>query len=184
MLLDEPRDTIAELSVVTRGHQLPGDPSALETFFVGMRVAQALEVTHREIAIRLGGLAESQMYCSVLLHEAMRAAVAAARRRTNVSDRVRPDCVTCRCFSVAEDLIRRAIRGNGLTSVEQVACYTRAGAGCGLCADGITSILSSMRREPNEGASASYVGAPTVSPANDEPYDRTLREQERFSNAR
>jgi len=160
-------DKISELRVVTRGHQLPGDPSALETLFVGMNIAQALAVTHREIAIRLGGLPESQMYCSVLLHEALRSAVAAARGQAQ-SERVRPPCVTCRCFSVAEDLIRRAVRVNALTSVEQVACYTRAGSGCGLCADGISSILSSVRRERYQGSNPTYAGPPNISPANDE----------------
>lgn len=142
-LLLEPDGTIAELGVSARGHQLPGDPSALVAWFVGMSTTQALAVTHREISERLGGLPESKMYCSVLLHEALRAAVS----QDDQHDAGERSGVTCRCFTVAEDLIRRAVRGNGLTSLEQVAGYTCAGAGCGLCAEGIASILSSVSHE-------------------------------------
>jgi NifU-like protein len=158
-------DTLAELRVITQGHQLPGDPLALVTFFVGMSTAQALAVTHREIAIRLGGLPESKMYCSVLLHEALCLAIADATAEPRAKQRSCQACVTCRCFTVGEDLIRRAVRLNGLTSLEQVAGYTRAGAGCGLCADGIASILSSltpeMRHEPHD-ATSSVVAAATT----------------------
>jgi NifU-like protein len=168
LLLEGPHDTISELGVVTRGQRLPGNPSELVTLFVGMSVAQALEVTHREIAIRLGGLPESQMYCSVLLHEALRAAVASTRQGPDASDRNHRPCVTCRCFSVAEDLIQRAVRLNGLTRLDEVACFTRAGSGCGLCVDAIAAILSSARRDPYHGHGATYLGPATATPANDE----------------
>jgi NifU-like protein len=155
---------ITELSIATRGHQLPGDPDALTTLFVGLSAEQALEVTHREIAIRLGGLPESKMYCSVLLHEALRAAVADAGLRSSLNEPHRRPCVTCRCFTVAEDLIRRAVRVNGLTSLEQVACYTRAGSGCGLCAEGIASILSALQceAEPSHGPSSTVCCLPAA----------------------
>jgi NifU-like protein len=143
VVLEEQREIISELSVVTRGNQLPGDPTGLQTLFVGLTTQQALEVTHREIAARLGGLPESKMYCSVLLHEALRSAVAHACQHEDPPERARRPCVTCRCFTVAEDLIRRAVSLNRLTSLEQVASYTRAGSGCGLCLDGIATILAS-----------------------------------------
>lgn len=147
LLLEEHSEVISEVSVVTRGHELPGDPTGLEALFVGLTSQQALEVTHREIAVRLGGLPESKMYCSVLLHEALRSAVAHACQREEPPERARRPCVTCRCFTVAEDLIRRAVRLNRLTSLEQVASYTRAGTGCGLCTDGIATILATAGGE-------------------------------------
>lgn len=169
LLLEGADDAIAELSVVTRGHSLPGDAAALVTLFVGMSASQALEVTHQEIAVRLGGLPESKMYCCVLLHEALCSALADARRLPSAQAR-RP-CVTCRCFTVAEDLIRRTVERNGLTSLEQVARYTRAGAGCGLCADGISSILSSVIGDTESGrgrCATTCVAATAAAPANDE----------------
>jgi NifU-like protein len=147
LTLEEHTEVISELSVETRGHQLPGDPTGLEALFVGLTVQQALEVSHREIAHRLGGLPESKMYCSVLLHEALRSAVGSACQREDMGERPHRPCVTCRCFTVAEDLIRRAVRVNRLTSLEQVAGYTRAGSGCGLCTDGIATILASANGE-------------------------------------
>jgi NifU-like protein len=142
VVLEGAANVITELVVNAGGHDLPGDSSALPALFVGKDAPKALAVTHREIAHKLGGLPESKMYCSVLVHEALRAAVAGVCAEQTAEGQGCQAGVACRCFTVAEDMIQRTIRANGLTSVEQVTCYTRAGAGCGLCAANLASILS------------------------------------------
>jgi len=106
------------------------------------------------------------MYCSVLVHEALRAAVADVCAEQTAEGRTCQAGVACRCFAVAEDLIRRTIRANGLTSVEQVTCYTKAGAGCGLCAGDLASILSAATGSPNPSRNGAEApgGAPTFCP--------------------
>lgn len=141
VVLEGATNVITELVVHAGGHDLPGDSSALPALFVGKDAPKALQVTHREIAHKLGDLPESKMYCSVLVHEALRAAVAGVCAEQTAEGRG-CQAVACRCFTVAEDMIQRTIRANGLTSVEQVTCYTRAGAGCGLCAANLASLLS------------------------------------------
>ena len=52
--------------------------------------------------------------------------------------------IVCHCFSVTEGEIRKVIRENHLTTVEQVTHFTKAGGGCGGCRDDIQAILDDM----------------------------------------
>jgi NifU-like protein len=52
--------------------------------------------------------------------------------------------LVCKCFAVTEEQIVKAIRENGLTSVEEVTNYTKAGGGCGDCHEDIAGILEAV----------------------------------------
>jgi len=54
----------------------------------------------------------------------------------------------CVCFGITEDAIERAIRENGLTTVEEVTNYTKAGGGCGGCVEDIEAILKRVVGTP------------------------------------
>jgi len=58
------------------------------------------------------------------------------------------DNIICRCYVVAEDVIRKAIADHQLKQVEEVTAVTRAGGGCSSCWDDIQGILSSVWGKP------------------------------------
>ena len=62
--------------------------------------------------------------------------------------RLPADNIICRCYVVAEDVIRKAISDHQLKQVEEVTAVTRAGGGCSSCWDDIQGILNSVWGKP------------------------------------
>ena len=58
------------------------------------------------------------------------------------------DNLICRCYVVAEDVIRKAIADHQLRQVEEVTAVTHAGGGCSSCWDDIQAILSDVWGKP------------------------------------
>jgi NifU-like protein len=52
--------------------------------------------------------------------------------------------IVCECFGVSVVQIERAVRENGLTSIEDVTDYVKAGGGCGNCHDKIQFIIDTV----------------------------------------
>jgi len=121
--------------------------SALTEMVKGMTVEEAEKVTNQDIAAYLGGLPEQKMHCSVMGREALEAAIANYRTGTQ-STRELEGRVVCTCFGVTENEIERVIRENGLTTVEQVTHYTKAGGGCGGCTGEIERIIERVTGTP------------------------------------
>lgn len=117
--------------------------SALTEMIKGKTLEEAEKITNQDIVSFLGGLPEQKMHCSVMGREALEAAIENYRNGTT-GKRELEGHVVCVCFGVTEDKIRSAIRDNGLTTVEQVTNYTKAGGGCGGCIPEIEEILAEM----------------------------------------
>jgi NifU-like protein len=117
--------------------------SALTEIIKGKTVEEALALTNKDISAYLGGLPLEKMHCSVLGQEALEAAIRQWR-----GEPPRPKShesrLVCKCFSVTEEQIVKAIRENGLTTVEEVTDYTKAGGGCGDCHEDIAGILEAV----------------------------------------
>jgi NifU-like protein len=75
--------------------------------------------------------------------EALEAAIKNYETGAN-TDRNLEDEKLCMCFDVSENEVRRVITENGLTSVEEVTNFTKAGGGCGGCKDRIQAILDEI----------------------------------------
>lgn len=121
--------------------------SALTELVKGKTLDAALQVTNHEIADYLGGLPEAKMHCSVMGQEALEAAINNYR---GIATEVHADddgVLVCSCFGITAPRIRRVILENGLTTVEQVTNYVKAGGGCGTCLANIEDILLEVQAE-------------------------------------
>ncbi|MGD9642914.1 MAG: Fe-S cluster assembly protein NifU [Elusimicrobiales bacterium] len=116
--------------------------SALTEMVKGKTLDEAAKITNQEIADFLGGLPGEKMHCSVMGMEALEAAI--ANYRGGKKEKViigHADRLVCKCFSVTEFTIFKAIKVNGLKTVEEVTNFTKAGGGCGQCKGEIEKIL-------------------------------------------
>lgn len=120
--------------------------SALTEMIKGKTVEEALAITNQDIAEFLGGLPEEKMHCSVMGRDALHAAVACYRGKPAPSEELEGELV-CQCFGVTDEQIKREVKENNLTTIEQVTNYTKAGGGCGLCHERIEQLIAQVRGE-------------------------------------
>ena len=115
--------------------------SALTEIIKGMTIEEASKVTNKDIADYLGGLPNEKMHCSVMGMEALEAAIANYRGAPVKKEMVGEERIVCKCFSVTDKKIIRAIKENNLRTVEEVTNYTKAGGGCGKCKPEIEELV-------------------------------------------
>lgn len=114
--------------------------SALTEIIKGKTVEQAEKITNKDIVAYLGGLPKEKMHCSVMGEEALEAAIRNWRGLPPKKEDTEGKIV-CRCFGVTDKQIRKTIRENGLTSVDEITNFTKAGGACGECRADIQAIL-------------------------------------------
>jgi NifU-like protein len=114
-----------------------------------MTLEEAKKVTNQDIAAFLGGLPQEKMHCSVMGKEALEKAIENYQGAPAKDPGAK---VICECFGVTDREIERAVRGNNLTTVEEVTNYTKAGGGCGNCHDAIQQIIERVRAEAKPAA--------------------------------
>ena len=115
--------------------------SILTEMIKGMTLDEASKVTNKDIANELNGLPDEKMHCSVMGMEAMEKAIANYRGAPAKKEMVGEEKIICKCFSVTDKKIIRAIKENNLRTVEEVTNYTKAGGGCGQCKPEIETLL-------------------------------------------
>lgn len=114
--------------------------SALTEIIKGKTVEEASTLTNKDIAAYLGGLPKEKMHCSVMGEEALEAAIRNWKGLPPVKHEEEGRLV-CKCFGVTENQIRKAVRENNLSTVNDVTNFTKAGGACGECRDQIQEIL-------------------------------------------
>ncbi|MBN2137268.1 MAG: Fe-S cluster assembly protein NifU [Sedimentisphaerales bacterium] len=133
--------------------------SVLTEIIKGMTLDQALKVTNKDIAEYLGGLPEQKMHCSVMGKEALEAAVENYKTGGPAKHQLEGN-VVCTCFGVTDAEIERVTRENGLTTVEQVTNYCKAGGGCGGCHGEIEKIIEKVQGEKEKHSTAQKPSTP------------------------
>ncbi|MBU2572647.1 MAG: Fe-S cluster assembly protein NifU [Elusimicrobia bacterium] len=116
--------------------------SIMTGMIIGKTLDEAAKLTNQDIAGSLGGLPSEKMHCSVMGMEALEAAIknyrGAKQEKVIMGEGER---LVCKCFSVTEAKILKAIKDNNLKTVEEVTNFTKAGGGCRQCAGEIEKIL-------------------------------------------
>ena len=118
--------------------------SVLTEIVKGMTLEEAECVTNQDIARQLGGLPEQKMHCSVMGQEALAAAIENCRNKGKGRHK-KEGAIVCTCFGVTDEEIKKVIRENDLTTVEQVTNYCKAGGGCGGCGGEIEKIIEQVQ---------------------------------------
>ena len=112
--------------------------SALTEMLKGLSLEDAEKITNEDIAEFLGGLPKQKMHCSVMGRDALEKAIANYRGE---SEKKVEGNIVCECFGVTDLEIERAVKENGLSSIEDVTNYVKAGGGCESCHDKIQEII-------------------------------------------
>lgn len=116
--------------------------SILTEMIKGKTLDEAKKITNRDIAMELGGLPEEKMHCSVMGMETLEKAINNYRGIKVEEDEHDEGAIICKCFGITDTKIKRAIRENNLTTVDEITFYTKAGGGCGACKVKLEDILN------------------------------------------
>ena len=125
--------------------------SALTEMIKGKTLDEVEKITNQDIADYLDGMPQEKMHCSVMGREALEAAIA-NYRKVEVRKKGEEGEIVCQCFGITDKEILRAIKENGLTTVEQVTNYTKAGGGCETCHPKIEELIALAQGEQKQEA--------------------------------
>ncbi len=120
--------------------------SVLTELLKGKTVEEAKTLTNKDIVDQLGGLPKEKMHCSVMGQEALETALKDYWKERDVQPQAEGELV-CKCFGITDAQIRKAIKDNDLTTVDEVTNYTKAGGGCGECILDIEKLLLEGREQ-------------------------------------
>ena len=115
--------------------------SALTEMVKGLTLEEAKKLTNEDIAEYLGGLPKEKMHCSVMGRDALEKAITC---HLGEPEKVVEGEIVCECFGVTDIEIKRVVKENHLSTIEEVTDYVKAGGGCGNCHDGIQEIIDTI----------------------------------------
>ena len=114
--------------------------SVLTEVVVGKTFAEAKLLGPVEICAHLGGLDHTALPPRLWAVDGLKSAIAAYESDEIDSDS-ELDPLLCRCFGIAEETARQAVRVSGCTTVDEVVNATGAGTGCGTCRADIPRLI-------------------------------------------
>jgi NifU-like protein len=128
--------------------------SVLTEMCKGKTLDEIKKISNKDIADALGGLPREKMHCSVMGQEALEAAITFYETGGTIKTTpMKQGKVVCTCFNITEEEIVHAIKENGLTTLEDITNFTKAGGACGNCHDEIRKILARVTGAPTSSSS-------------------------------
>lgn len=126
--------------------------SILTEMIIGKPISEVKKITNKDIADQLEGLPPEKMHCSVMGYEALEDALQGYEDYQDLEDiraeeQEKKEKIVCTCFGITENLIWDAIKQNGLTTVEEITNYTKAGGACGKCKGLIQDIIDTYYKK-------------------------------------
>ena len=115
--------------------------SALTEMVKGLTLEEAKKITNDDIAEYLGGLPKEKMHCSVMGRDALEKAITC---HLGEPEKEVEGEIVCECFGVTDLEIKRVVKENHLSTIEEVTDYVKAGGGCGNCHDSIQEIIDTI----------------------------------------
>ena len=115
--------------------------SALTEMVKGLSLEEAKKITNDDIAEYLGGLPKEKMHCSVMGRDALEKAITC---HLGEPEKEVEGEIVCECFGVTDLEIKRVVKENHLSTIEEVTDYVKAGGGCGNCHDSIQEIIDTI----------------------------------------
>ena len=115
--------------------------SALTEMVTGLTLEEAKKITNEDIAEYLGGLPKEKMHCSVMGRDALEKAITC---HLGEPEKEVEGEIVCECFGVTDLEIKRVVKENHLSTIEEVTDYVKAGGGCGNCHDSIQEIIDTI----------------------------------------
>ncbi len=144
--------------------------SILTEMIIGKSVDEVRKITNKDIVDELGGLPPEKMHCSVMGYEALEDALKDYVDKDELNDALdevhgkqkthAEEKIVCTCFGVTENLIWDAIKQNGLTTVEEITNYTKAGGACGKCKNAIQDIIDTYYHKEKKAEETKSVLSP------------------------
>ena len=116
--------------------------SILSEMVKGMTLDEAHRLSPKDVAVKLGGLPEYKIHCSVLGDKALRAAINDYYERHGMKDKVQKEesRIVCQCMNVTDHEIEHAVL-EGARTYLQLQEHTKLGTVCGQCKDEATRLL-------------------------------------------
>ena len=120
--------------------------SMLTTMCKGKTLNEVKKITNKDIAEALGGLPREKMHCSVMGQEALEAAIKFYETGGKITTpEAKEGKIVCVCFNITDTEIEKAVKENGLTTLEDVTNFTKAGGACGKCHDKIREMIAAIK---------------------------------------
>jgi len=119
--------------------------SMLTVLCKGKTLEEAKAITNKDIAEALGGLPREKMHCSVMGQEALEAAIKYYETGgQTAAPAAKEGKIVCVCFNITEMEIQKAVKENGLKTLEDVTNFTKAGGACGKCHAAIKKLIEGL----------------------------------------
>jgi len=136
--VDGDEERIKDLKWKTSGYDGAAGPASMLSVMVtengGMRIDEALAVTHREIVDRLGGVSDGHTRFTVLGDRALKSAIHDFLEKTGQRHRIVRETasVVCHCINVTDRQIEDKVI-EGVDSFQKLQALTHIATGCGQC---------------------------------------------------
>ena len=117
------------------------------------------------------------MHCSVMGQEALEAAIANYRGIELLDDDHQEGKLICRCFAIDEGKISRAVQKHGLSTIEDVINYTKAGGACTSCHEKIEMVIDDVIATKKMQTAVTPTAATAVKPISSLPPTNALTQK-------